>query len=72
MTAHSPAESPAHAGMNGTTVAPPPTAPQPEGPAAAHAGTVAAFRERFESLLPEIQRRWPEVARHTPGGPRCE
>jgi ElaB/YqjD/DUF883 family membrane-anchored ribosome-binding protein len=65
MTAHSPAESPAHAGMNGTTVAPPPTAPQPEGPAAAHAGTVAAFRERFESLLPEIQRRWPEVARHT-------
>ncbi len=25
----------------------------------------AAFRERFESLLPTIQREWPEVARHT-------
>ncbi len=23
------------------------------------------FRERFETLLPRIQRRWPEVARHT-------
>ncbi|MFN7901113.1 MAG: glycine zipper domain-containing protein [Synechococcaceae cyanobacterium] len=23
------------------------------------------FRERFESLLPTIQREWPEVARHT-------
>ena len=26
---------------------------------------VAQFRERFESLLPTIQREWPEVARHT-------
>jgi hypothetical protein len=25
----------------------------------------ALFRERFESLLPTIQREWPEVARHT-------
>jgi len=24
-----------------------------------------AFRERFETLLPAIQRQWPEVARHT-------
>jgi ElaB/YqjD/DUF883 family membrane-anchored ribosome-binding protein len=24
-----------------------------------------AFRDRFESLLPDIQREWPEVARHT-------
>jgi ElaB/YqjD/DUF883 family membrane-anchored ribosome-binding protein len=26
---------------------------------------VLQFRERFESLLPGIQREWPEVARHT-------
>ncbi|MFN5118306.1 MAG: YqjD family protein [Cyanobacteriota bacterium] len=25
----------------------------------------AAFRERFEALLPTIQQEWPEVARHT-------
>jgi polyhydroxyalkanoate synthesis regulator phasin len=25
----------------------------------------AAFRERFDTLLPTIQREWPEVARHT-------
>ena len=25
----------------------------------------ALFRERFETLLPTIQREWPEVARHT-------
>jgi ElaB/YqjD/DUF883 family membrane-anchored ribosome-binding protein len=25
----------------------------------------AAFRDRFEALLPTIQRQWPEVARHT-------
>lgn len=24
-----------------------------------------AFRERFETLIPTIQREWPEVARHT-------
>jgi hypothetical protein len=26
---------------------------------------VQQFRERFESLLPTIQKEWPEVARHT-------
>ena len=25
----------------------------------------AAFRERFDSLLPTLQRQWPDVARHT-------
>jgi len=34
-----------------------------------HGGDVAApvqqFRERFETLLPTIQKEWPEVARHT-------
>ncbi len=35
-------------------------APQGEGRAAP-----GSFRERFDSLLPEIQRQWPEVARHT-------
>lgn len=25
----------------------------------------SAFRDRFEALLPTIQRQWPEVARHT-------
>jgi ElaB/YqjD/DUF883 family membrane-anchored ribosome-binding protein len=28
-------------------------------------GGYEAFRERFEALLPTIQRQWPEVARHT-------
>ena len=27
--------------------------------------TASQFRDRFESLLPSIQREWPEVARHT-------
>lgn len=27
--------------------------------------TVEGFRERFETLIPTIQREWPEVARHT-------
>ena len=26
---------------------------------------LGVFRERFDSLLPRIQREWPEVARHT-------
>lgn len=30
-------------------------------PSAVH----GVFRERFEALLPRIQREWPEVARHT-------
>jgi hypothetical protein len=40
-------------------------------PGSAPAEPVAAqqaqnqFRERFESLLPSIQKEWPEVARHT-------
>jgi ElaB/YqjD/DUF883 family membrane-anchored ribosome-binding protein len=38
----------------------PSAAPSP-GPAAAAPG----FRERFDSLLPEIQRHWPDVARQT-------
>jgi len=29
------------------------------------APVLGVFRERFESLLPRIQREWPEVARHT-------
>jgi ElaB/YqjD/DUF883 family membrane-anchored ribosome-binding protein len=33
--------------------------PQPDAFAASQ------FRDRFESLLPSIQREWPEVARHT-------
>ncbi len=33
--------------------------------AAAGAPLQAIFRDRFEALLPTIQRRWPEVARHT-------
>lgn len=28
-------------------------------------GGYEAFRERFETLIPTIQREWPEVARHT-------
>jgi ElaB/YqjD/DUF883 family membrane-anchored ribosome-binding protein len=34
-------------------------------PAPAVPSPQVAFRERFESLLPSIQREWPEVARHT-------
>lgn len=33
-------------------------------PAQSHGG-YEAFRERFETLIPTIQREWPEVARHT-------
>ena len=49
-----------------------PSGPSLEGPASSPNGqsttpTVlqTAFRERFEALLPTIQREWPEVARHT-------
>ena len=35
------------------------------GDGAGSGATTAEFRERFESLLPTIQREWPEVARHT-------
>ena len=36
-----------------------PSSPQPNGSSDQH------FRDRFESLLPSIQSRWPELARHT-------
>ena len=44
------------------------TTADPQGPAPAVDTPAAAahqFRDRFESLLPSIQREWPEVARHT-------
>jgi ElaB/YqjD/DUF883 family membrane-anchored ribosome-binding protein len=46
-----------------SAVAPPGDDPAGD-PAGAPAGATQ-FRERFESLLPSIQREWPEVARHT-------
>jgi ElaB/YqjD/DUF883 family membrane-anchored ribosome-binding protein len=30
-----------------------------------HQGGYEAFRERFEALIPTIQREWPDLARHT-------
>jgi ElaB/YqjD/DUF883 family membrane-anchored ribosome-binding protein len=68
MSAQSPADHAADPALNGTADSPPPdAAAAPVGAEAAPAqpGPVAAFRDRFESLLPEIQRQWPEVARHT-------
>ncbi len=51
-----------------TTPVESPAAPAP-GPAPAGSGEAQQvqnqFRERFESLLPSIQKEWPEVARHT-------
>ncbi|WP_236550484.1 hypothetical protein [Cyanobium sp. Copco_Reservoir_LC18] len=51
-----------------TTSVESPAAPAP-GPAPAGGGEAQQaqnlFRERFESLLPSIQKEWPEVARHT-------
>ena len=38
---------------------PPPPQQQPNGSFEHH------FRERFDSLLPTIQKRWPELAQHT-------
>ena len=49
----------------------PPTPPlgEPDASSNGQPGTPlilqTAFRERFESLLPTIQKQWPEVARHT-------
>ena len=41
-------------------------APAPEPAGSGEAQQVQnQFRERFESLLPSIQKEWPEVARHT-------
>jgi ElaB/YqjD/DUF883 family membrane-anchored ribosome-binding protein len=49
-----------------------PSTPPLEGPDASANGQPStplilqtAFRDRFESLLPTIQKQWPEVARHT-------
>ena len=52
-----------------------PSSPSLEGPATPTNGTNGppttppilqnAFRERFDTLLPTIQKEWPEVARHT-------
>ena len=60
---------------NGTPVASAEASPDPavqagDGTATADATPTANqvqlyFRERFESLLPTIQKEWPEVARHT-------
>ena len=44
-----------------TTAEPLGSGPTPETPTA----TAHQFRDRFESLLPSIQKEWPEVARHT-------
>lgn len=41
-----------------------PEAPAAEASSPPHGG-YEAFRERFETLIPTIQREWPEVARHT-------
>ena len=48
---------------------PPPVQPGNEAPTAETTSTPNQlqlhFRERFESLLPTIQKEWPEVARHS-------
>jgi ElaB/YqjD/DUF883 family membrane-anchored ribosome-binding protein len=66
MPADSPIDSPIdsptdRSGENSTDASPAPDrAPAPGAP-----GAVPGFRERFDSLLPEIQRHWPDVARQT-------
>lgn len=42
-----------------------PEAPAAESSSHSTGGGYEAFRERFETLIPTIQREWPEVARHT-------
>ncbi len=37
----------------------------PSGEPSVTSPVLGVFRERFDSLLPRIQREWPEVARHT-------
>lgn len=56
--------------MNQESPNPTPVAPSDPGeaPQAREEGLTALrtqFRERFDTLLPAIQREWPEVARHT-------
>ena len=48
-----------------------PSAPAPDaiGTTTRHAGT-ALFRERFEQLLPAMQKQWPQVAEDTLEAPR--
>jgi ElaB/YqjD/DUF883 family membrane-anchored ribosome-binding protein len=51
-----------------TPLAPPEDGPGSVAPVAEKATPSplqAAFRERFETLLPALQKEWPEVARHT-------
>jgi hypothetical protein len=51
----------------GTAVSAPPDprSDQPTASVDARSATPALFRERFEALLPTIQREWPDVARQT-------
>jgi ElaB/YqjD/DUF883 family membrane-anchored ribosome-binding protein len=51
---------PADSSPTGTTDRPS-QAPSP----VSESGATPSFRERFDSLLPEIQRHWPDVARQT-------
>ncbi|MFM7314036.1 MAG: glycine zipper domain-containing protein [Cyanobium sp.] len=50
-----------------TDTASPSTAPsgEPEPATPVAAPVQGVFRERFEALMPRIQKEWPEVARHT-------
>lgn len=52
--------------MDLETASPSPASPpEPEQGAPVAAPVQGVFRERFEMLLPRIQKEWPEVARHT-------
>ena len=52
--------------MDLETASPSPTSPpEPEQDTAVAAPVQGVFRERFETLLPRIQKEWPDVARHT-------
>ena len=50
--------------MDLESATPGPAAPA-EGDTPVAAPVQGVFRERFETLLPRIQKEWPEVARHT-------
>ena len=55
-----------HSEPEGSPSAGPTPAPGPQASDQAQPpGGYAAFRERFDALIPAIQRQWPEVARHT-------
>jgi ElaB/YqjD/DUF883 family membrane-anchored ribosome-binding protein len=52
--------------MDLETASPSPASPpEPEQDTPVAAPVQGVFRERFEALLPRIQKEWPEVARHT-------